>query len=86
MADEPTRADAWLEMSHPKLPNALPVAVSRTAFERVWQPLGWQEATPDAEAAPDPDTVTAPDPGAATSTTDAAPRRKTAAAAASKED
>ncbi|MFF1483144.1 hypothetical protein ACIGZH_01625 [Streptomyces sp. NPDC058319] len=81
MADEPT---LWLEMSHPKLPDVPPAAVSRTAFELVWEPRGWQVADEGADAAPAPDTVAAPE--AATSTTDAASRRKAAAPAASKED
>ncbi|MFJ2717407.1 hypothetical protein [Streptomyces sp. NPDC087437] len=87
MADEPTSAEGWLEMSHPTLPGAPPAAVSRTAFARVWAPLGWELYIPLAAGrTPAADTVAAPEPGGPTSTSDAAPRRKTAAAAASKED
>ncbi|MEU1293059.1 hypothetical protein ABZ439_11595 [Streptomyces sp. NPDC005840] len=86
MADEPTTADPWVEMTHPTLPDSPPAPALRTTFDLVWEPLGWRLHTPgDEPVAPAADTVTAPEPESV-SDTPAAARRKTAAPAAPKED
>ncbi|MFJ5176718.1 hypothetical protein ACIP68_23135 [Streptomyces griseoviridis] len=88
MANEPTTADPWVEMTHPNLPDSLPAPALRSAFEQVWEPRGWELYTPaDDGHAPEADTLTvSPSPAPDASTPDAAPRRKTAATAAPKED
>ncbi|MFJ6293194.1 hypothetical protein ACIQJX_07520 [Streptomyces griseoviridis] len=85
MADEPTTADPWVEMTHPDLPDSPPAPALRTTFDLVWEPRGWRLHTGDEPAAPAADTVTAPE-LESVSDTPAAARRKTAAPAAPKED
>ncbi|MDT0477400.1 hypothetical protein RM863_35290 [Streptomyces sp. DSM 41014] len=88
MADEPTTADPWVEMTHPKLPDSPPAPALRSTFEQVWEPRGWELHKPTTDDGQAPaDTVTVPlAPAADASTPDAASRRKTAATTAPKED